>query len=133
MKKNYNTKQRQIVLDAVRESAGSHFSVEDIYSRITKKGIQLGKATVYRHINELQEEEVIRKFVTEVGKSACYEFAGEVSCSCYHFKCTNCGELLHVNCDSLDGLKSHLLSEHGFELNDSKMVFLGLCNHCREK
>ena len=53
MKRNYNTKQRQTVVDFVKKTKGTHFSVDDIYVRIKEAGLSMGKATVYRHINDL--------------------------------------------------------------------------------
>ena len=130
--KKYNTRQRNIVLDKIRASEGRHFSVEEVYAQLISEGYNLGKATVYRHINEFQSEGVIKKFVTEHGKSACYEYVGNSMGSSYYFKCSKCGQLLHIECEALDHLKEHLLDEHGFEMDDSKMVFLGACKSCRE-
>ncbi len=133
MRKIYNTKQKAIVLEKIRANEGRHFSVEEIYLQLVGDGHNLGKATVYRHINELQKDGVIKKFVTEHGKSACYEYVGKNNVASYHFKCTKCNELFHIQCESLDHLQEHMLSEHGFDIDDTKMVFLGTCKGCREK
>lgn len=133
MKKNYKTKQRQLILDAVIASAGTHFTVEEIYHKLMEQGYDLGRATVYRKINELQAEGTIKKFVSESGKSACYEYISDSDNNFYHFKCTDCKELIHMDCESLTRVKEHLLQKHGFELDESKMIFLGRCRHCREQ
>lgn len=132
MKRNYNTKQRQTVLDFVKKTKGTHFSVDDIYVRIKEAGLSMGKATVYRHINDLEEDAVIKKYSSEFGKSACFEYIEEAGKPIYHFKCATCQNLIHVNCLSLDDVKTHLLEEHGFAIDSSKLFFVGECRDCRE-
>ena len=51
--------------------------------------------------------------------------------TCYHCKCEKCGKLIHLHCDELDGLQSHIRGEHGFEINSMRTVFYGLCDACR--
>lgn len=132
MKRTYNTKQGQIILDIIETTKGSHFSVEDIYERIKNEDLSIGKATVYRHIKDLVEEGVLRKYAAEFGKSACFEYIEELGQSLYHFKCSHCNSLIHVHCLLIDQVKGHLLEEHGFEIDDSKLVFVGQCQNCRK-
>ena len=132
MKRNYNTKQRQTVVDFVKKTKGTHFSVDDIYVRIKEAGLSMGKATVYRHINDLEEDAVIKKYSSEFGKSACFEYIEEDDSSIYHFKCTTCNQLIHVDCPSLGHVEEHLLADHGFKIDTSKVVFVGECESCRK-
>ena len=133
MKKNYTTKQKQLVVDFVKETRGSHFSVDSIYKKITESEYTMGKATVYRHIKDLAEEGIIKKYASDFGKSACYEYVEEPGKSTYHFKCTTCDKLLHVNCLSLDELQKHILQEHSFKIDKTRMAFVGECEECRTK
>lgn len=132
MKKTYRTKQKEIVLEAVKLHEGTHFSVEDIYDSIRSRGINLGRATVYRHINALQNEGLIKRFIVEFGKSMSYEYSGCEDRSCYHFKCVKCNRLLHIQCQLMDEVKQHLAESHNFSLDDSKMIFTGICGNCQE-
>lgn len=132
MKKNYKTKQKGIIEGSVRETAGSHFTVEDIFVKLRVSGHEIGKATVYRHINELVQEGVLKKYNAESGRSACFEYIDKEDSSIYHFKCTSCNNLIHVDCPSLSQVKEHLLQEHGFMVDTSKVVFVGECENCRK-
>lgn len=133
MKKNYKTKQRQIITELIKETAGKHITVDEIYIKLKEKGIELGKATVYRQINDMVRDGQLKKYNTEFGRSACFEYIQEKDSSIYHFKCTDCNELIHVNCPSLGEVKSHLLEEHGFKIDTSKVIFVGECENCRRK
>lgn len=132
MKKNYKTKQKQIIEASVRETSGAHFTVEDIFENLKDKGYEFGKATVYRHINELAQEGILKKYNAESGRSACFEHIDEKDSSIYHFKCTSCNKLIHVDCPSLAHVKEHLLEDHGFMIDTSKVVFVGECEACRK-
>ena len=132
MKKIYKTRQKQIIEEAVQETLGGHFTVENVMERLREKGQEIGKATVYRHINELVQEGTLKKYNAESGRSACFEYIDEKNASIYHFKCTVCNELIHVNCPALTHVKEHLLEEHGFMIDNAKVVFVGECENCRK-
>ena len=54
-----NTKQRQLVAEAVR--ALEHPSAEEIYAAVSRENPNIGKATVYRNLNLLAEQGEIGK------------------------------------------------------------------------
>ncbi|MBR1724471.1 MAG: hypothetical protein IJ723_05575, partial [Ruminococcus sp.] len=65
--------------------------------------------------------------------SACYEYldvGGCQKCDCYHFKCTGCGRLIHLECREVDHILSHLEQSHGFKLDPVRTVFYGCCAEC---
>lgn len=133
MKKNYRTKQKRVVASAVESTAGAHFTVDEIYAQLRAQDPSLGRATVYRHINEMLEEGLVRKYSPETGRSACFEYIMSPNSSIYHFKCTGCNELIHVDCPSLAHISEHLLQEHGFMVDTTRVVFVGECEKCRKK
>lgn len=76
----------------------------------------------------------VRKYIAEEGQSACFEFIDE-SGECtlhYHLKCSECGRLIHVNCEYLDEVAEHILEHHGFVISPEKTILYGICERCRE-
>lgn len=133
----YNTKQRELILRFLSESDGKHVKAEEIFDYLKKNDTPVGKSTVYRYLDTLTEQNIVRKYTIEDGQGACYQFVGETGHSrCrehYHLKCSNCGELYHVSCELMDKINLHILEEHGFTVDNSKTVFYGICEKCRRE
>lgn len=133
----YNTKQRELILKYLSESNGKHVKAEEILEYLKKNDTPVGKSTVYRYLDTLIEQELVRKYTVEEGQGACYQFVGDSKHKhCkehYHLKCSQCGELFHVSCEAMDAINAHILKEHGFSVDNSKTVFYGVCKHCKNK
>jgi Fur family ferric uptake transcriptional regulator len=48
----------------------------------------------------------------------------------YHLKCVGCGQLIHLECEYLEKLDSHVKSQHNFRVDHSKTVLYGCCGNC---
>lgn len=128
----YKTKQGEILLHFLQENAASHFTASEIEMKLKNSGEKLGKATVYRRLDRLVEEGLVRRFVADDAKSCCYQYAGDEHCKeHFHLKCYKCGELLHVECDYLDKMQAHIFEHHGFTVDREKITLCGVCEKCR--
>lgn len=134
--KTYKTKQKSEILDYLIKHAGSHFTVDDLTKSLSESGINVGKTTVYRHLEKLTDSMQVRKYETGKNTAACYEYPGEnKSENCtrhYHLKCTDCGKLFHLECNILDTVNCHILNTHGFSVNSARTVFYGICAECKK-
>lgn len=130
----YNTKQRELILDFLSSSRDKHIKADEIIEYLKNSDTPVGKSTVYRYLDALVEQNIIRKYTIEDGIGACYQFIeNNKACSeHYHLKCSNCGELFHVSCEFMDEINEHIYKEHGFKVDSSKTVFYGICNKCGE-
>ena len=127
----YNTKQKERVTAVLREAGGAHMTAEEIAAALSP----IGLSTVYRQLDRLTEQGTVRRFFIGEGTSACYQYAGDAG-NCrnhYHLKCSVCGTLLHVECEYLDEMASHVLEHHGFTVQAEKTVLYGVCADCRKK
>ncbi|MBQ3546313.1 MAG: transcriptional repressor [Lachnospiraceae bacterium] len=131
----YNTKQRELILKYLSESEGKHIKADEILEYLKKNDTPVGKSTVYRYLDNLMEQNLIRKYTVEDGQGACYQYLGsEGHNHCkehYHLKCSKCGELFHVSCEFMDEISAHILEHHGFTVDNSKTVFYGICKKCK--
>ncbi len=135
-KSTYHTRQREDLLSFLRERRGRHFTIAQLKAHFDTSDTPLGTATLYRHMDKLALEGLVRRYQLDSGDSACYEYVGQepaIDCaSHFHCKCEKCGRLIHMDCEELKAIKEHLLEHHGFQWNAGKTVFYGICDQCRK-
>ena len=128
MKSDYNTKQRKLIEEFIKNSS-EHITAARLVEELAKKGEKVGTATVYRHLEKLVDCGLVRKYITDGG--ACYQYADAGCENHFHLKCTSCGTLFHVDCSFLEGLAPHILEHHGFDVDNRRTVMYGICKNCR--
>ena len=133
----YKTKQREILLDYLRATSGAHITAGDVCAYFKAQGAPIGQATVYRQLESLVDEGIISKYTVDGSSPACFEYVeAEKHCceeTCFHCKCEKCGKLIHLHCDEVKGLQTHLYEHHNFKLNPMRTVFYGLCEECMQR
>ncbi len=136
MKKlNYNTKQKVVILDYIKNTKNKHFTVDSLCEKMLKNGDAVGRTTVYRFAEALANDGVLRKYAATHGQSVCYQYTGDQG-DCnnhFHLKCEKCDRLIHLECDEMNELIHHIKSHHGFLLNPLKTVIYGICEDCAVK
>lgn len=132
MKQAYNTKQKNALIKCFEAHKSESLTVDGVVTALEMMGEKIGRSTVYRRLEELCREGHISRFAPEEGKSVTYRFIGsECGEEChFHLICTECGEIAHTHCHELEGLFSHMASEHGFKINEKKTILYGICAKC---
>lgn len=134
--KTYKTRQKEDIINYLKSLGNSHFTAMQIYTHFKNSGNSIGIATIYRFLDKLVLDGHIKKYILDGNSSAFFQFIGmdnskeEVS---FHFKCDNCGELIHFECDELKKLYVHFLEKHKFNIDLLKTIYYGYCNKCAEK
>lgn len=131
MASTYNTKQKQLILALLSEKSNEQYTCEKIADMLKNNGTPVGKSTVYRYLLKLEEEGKVRKF-TENSKSAFFRYIDDSdNCNSHlHLKCLSCGEFVHLSCELMDKVASHLVNDHHFRIDNSKTILYGLCENC---
>ena len=131
----YKTKQRELILDYLVDNKNRQETVEEKKDYTKQSGQPVGKTTAYRYIEKKKKKGIVRKYTIEQGICACYQYIDkEEKChNHFHFKCKECGELYHLDCNFLNTEKEHLCDNHGFDIDSSKTVFYGICKKCLSK
>lgn len=124
----YRTRQRDIILELLKNNTDMHLSAEDICEMLRKNGEKVGITTVYRYLEKLYSEGSVQKYVTDRAK---YTYTEKKCREHFHLKCTECGTLFCADCDFLTELCNHVNGHHGFFIVPSKTVFYGICDKCR--
>lgn len=134
-KGRYNTKQKEKVLSFLKSMPGEHITVSDICSHLSESGSVVGMTTIYRHLDKMVEEGIVKKYTLDSSTAACFEYVDAHSdCKengCTHLKCTHCGKLIHLHCNDLKATERHILEEHGFKADMTRTVIYGLCEDCQ--
>lgn len=130
----YNTKQRELINVAVKSFGSNHFTVDELVANLHSNNINVGITTVYRSLERMAQQGMLRKFASVEGKSACWQYIespGECS-NHFHLHCKECGKLFHCECEYLDEMGGHIMEHHGFAIDASATVFLGVCEDCNK-
>lgn len=133
--KSYNTRQRSQVLNCLVNNKTKHMTVDEIAEWLKENNIVVGKTTVYRTLEKLVSEGKARKYISEEGRSACFQYVDK-DWHCeqhFHLKCVGCGKLIHLQCEHLAQLEKHVFEHHSFEVDNTKTVLYGVCKECRGK
>ncbi|MBE7051099.1 MAG: transcriptional repressor [Ruminococcaceae bacterium] len=127
--KTYKTRQRSSLLKFFEEHKDSCFTAKELIKNVD---ISLGEATIYRSLAKFEKDGTIRKFISPGSDGAFYQYSGEnKECSShFHLKCTSCGTLIHMDCQLMNEIKTHISLEHNFTIDNAKTTLYGLCDRC---
>jgi len=108
------TQQRETIWDEIRNSS-KHRDAEEIYLIIKKKNkIKVSKATVYRTIDVLVKNNLVRKMELGDGR-ALYEHKFEEEHH-DHMICVETGKITEFYNEKLENLQDKIVKEQGYEL-----------------
>lgn len=127
MKKQRDTKQRRMVLEAVL-SRCDHPTADQIYADLRMKDDKISRGTVYRNLGILAEDGDI----TNVKVPAADRFDSRLDRH-YHIYCTGCGRVFDAPLPYREEYDEQIERETGFKVSRHRMVFEGLCPDCRLK
>jgi len=122
------TRQRSQILEEVRSNR-NHPTADQIYEGVRRKMPNISMATVYRNLELLAEQGLIRRLETQ-GKSRRYDYK---TFHHYHVRCIGCDEIGDVVLDPPDGIELKLEDDSGYEILGHSIEFIGICPRCRDE
>jgi len=126
---SYNTKQRKLILNAIRMQS-CEFTVMDIYNKISN---DVGLTTIYRFIDKMVLDGFLNKTIGH-DNITYYEYLEKCDeHNHFYLKCNMCGNILHVDCDCICNLCNHVYSRHKFDIDKEHIIICGICDSCRGK
>ena len=121
------TRQRQLVLDAVR-SRTDHPSADDIYLDVRQKDDRISRGTIYRNLMILAESgEICHVRVPAADR---YDLRLDKHC---HMFCTGCGAVSDAPVPYQQDWDERVARETGFQIQRHRTIFEGLCPSCQAK
>lgn len=128
----YDTKQKNYILEVLKENKDKHLNSEEILELLKVKNYKVSQATLYRYLDKLEEVSIIRKFTKPHLSKACYQYIDEkCSHSHFHMICIECNKLIHLDCDLMNKFISHIEEHHEFKVLPEKVIYYGYCKKCR--
>ena len=70
----YKTKQRENILNYLKQNKQNHITADQIIEHFKSTGTPIGKSTVYRYLDNLVTENIIRKYISQERGSACFQY-----------------------------------------------------------
>lgn len=120
------TRQRLLVADALA-SAGRQVTAQDLYERLRRLDPRIGRATVFRTLEALVAAGVARRLEQDG------HVYGYVACRPehhHHLACDRCGRVEEIGEGYITPVAERLAAEHGFQIDDARLDFYGLCARC---
>lgn len=127
----YKTKQKEVLIECLESNKDIHMTAADISEQLRNMGHPLGMSTVYRQLDKLVAQGIVRKYIIDETSSACYQYVSDgACCEHFHLKCNSCGRLIHTDCTLMKQIAQHMKESHGFEVDLGKTLLYGTCNDC---
>lgn len=115
---------RMRVLEMFGRSERRHWKAEDVYQALLQAGADVGLATVYRVLNQLEQSGILRRSRLDPAH-ATYELAGGEHHD--HLVCTHCGHIEEFHDPGIEQRQRQLARQRGFELVEHSLALYGRC------
>lgn len=119
---------RMRVLELIRSSRQRHLSAEDVFRRLIEENSDIGLATVYRVLGQLEQAGILVKNTFDSGKSV-YEIDEGMHHD--HLVCVSCGRVDEFHDPAIERRQEAVAAAKGYELQEHSLSLYGLCPDCR--
>ncbi|HEX6363744.1 MAG TPA: ferric iron uptake transcriptional regulator [Albitalea sp.] len=120
---------RMRVLEIIRSSPQRHLSAEDVYRRLIDEKLEIGLATVYRVLAQLEHAGILKRSTFDSGKSV---FELDEGSHHDHMLCIACGRVDEFRDEAIERRQVAVAAARGFELHEHSLALYGVCARCRE-
>ena len=124
---NYS-RQREVILNTLKSNV-VHQTAEYLYSILKENEPNISLATLYRNLNQLAENDIIKK-IDGLETSSHFDHNTHEH---YHFICEKCKKVYDINADVAPDVVTKTEEETGFLINRHDVVFSGICKDCLDK
>jgi Fur family peroxide stress response transcriptional regulator len=125
------TKQRQAILEALKNTY-THPDANWVYKKVSKKIPNISLGTVYRNLNILTDENIIKELSFQPNVTR-YEANPEPH---HHIMCLMCHKIEDVvashGCETEEKYKDKLEKELKYSDIDCEILFTGICADCKK-
>ena len=120
---------RRAVIDAIA-AEGCAVSALDLDDRLREGGRRVGRASVYRALDQLVELGLVSRL--DLGtETARYERVDPGGEHHHHMVCDTCGKVVPFEDAALERAVTRISGGRGFEIRDHDIVLHGACDDCR--
>jgi Fur family ferric uptake transcriptional regulator len=128
--------QKRRLTEFMTKNYEKSFSVEELVVEMEReysKEFAPGKSTIYRLIQKMTEEGLVKRLVGEHDRKFTYQIAAGEHCAYHlHMKCTDCGRLLHMDDDESSKIMKEIFKTNNFKIDERQTVLVGKCRDCKD-
>ena len=122
------TSQRQIVWDEICKT-DDHRDAEEIYFTIRQGGKKVSRATVYRTIDVLVKNNLVRKLEVGDGRN---RYENKLDSSHHdHIICIQCGKINEFMDEDIEKLQDEIAKKYQYKIVRHIHQIFGLCKDCK--
>ena len=122
------TQQRQLIWDEMCSSE-EHRDAEEIYLSLRKQGVNASRATVYRTIDVLVKNKLVRKLELGDGKA---RYENKIDSTHHdHLICVQCGKIEEFMNDKIESIQDDIVKSLGFKMVRHIHQLFVLCDKCQ--
>jgi Fur family peroxide stress response transcriptional regulator len=119
------SRQREKILELLR-GTGIHPTASWIYDKLKSEFPDLSLGTIYRNLNILMEQGLIRK----IDFGSTFDRYDANTSQHYHFICERCGSISDLEIPIDDELNKRAELNTKYKVNRHRIEFYGLCDRC---
>lgn len=117
------------VLEVLRGSSQRHLSAEDVHRQLLLSESEVGLATVYRVLSQLEQAGILTRTNFDTGR-AVFELNDHAHHD--HLVCVLCGKVEEFEDKAIEQRQAAIAAERGFQLTEHRLSLYGRCAACRQ-
>ena len=122
------TKSRELICQILESSGHAHFTVDELYKKVTKKSMEVDLATVYRTLELLGQIGLIAHLHQAHG-SGIYFLRNEENIM--HLICMSCERIIDISFETFTKINKLLMKETKFKSINNNFIYSGICENCK--
>jgi len=123
-----STAPRRKVLHLLRTGGRRHWSADELYRDLAAGGDDVGLATVYRVLAQLEQAGIVRRTSFNGGKAV---FEIDDGPHHDHLICVRCARVEEFFDDAIEQRQRAVAAARGYALVEHRLSLYGLCAHCQ--
>lgn len=128
-KKGYRvTKSRELICEILENSGHAHFTVDELYKKVTKKSSEVDLATVYRTLELLGQIGLIAHLHQAHGSGIYFRRNEE---NIMHLICMSCERIIDISFETFTKINTLLMRETKFTTINNNFIYSGICENCK--
>lgn len=119
---------QQLVLKLLQEEH-SHFTAQEVYTRVIERLPGVNQSTVYRTLERLKNTGKVS--VSDMGLGAAV-FEMVANPPHHHLVCQNCHKVITLDNEVVQPLFDGIENKFNYQLTTNHLILFGYCPECRE-